>query len=60
MNTVQIKCDGFLCLTSSTHHDAIETISRVYPNGETHKVDMCKRCSNCAQGVWDNVTVTVI
>jgi hypothetical protein len=54
------KCDGFLCLTSATRHNAIENVSHVFPNGNTETVAMCERCSTCAQGVWQGVTITVI
>jgi hypothetical protein len=56
----KIKCNGFLCLSSATRHNAIENISRTYPSGEIQIIPMCERCSTCAQGVWENITVTVI
>lgn len=56
----KIKCNGFLCLSSATRHNAIENVSRVYPSGETHSTPMCERCSTCAQEVWENITITVI
>lgn len=55
-----IKCNGFLCLSSATRHNAIENISRVYPSGEIQIIPMCERCSTCAQEVWENLTITVI
>ena len=61
MNTMKItKCDGFLCLSSATRHNAIETVSRVLPSGNVQAIAMCERCSTCAQEVWENVTITVI
>jgi hypothetical protein len=56
----KIKCNGFLCLSSATRHNAIENVSRVLPSGVVQTTLMCERCSNCAQGVWENVTITVI
>ena len=53
------KCEGFLCLSSATRHNAIETVSRVLPSG-IQTIPMCERCSTCAQEVWENVTITVI
>ena len=61
MNVItKIKCNGFLCLSSATRHNAIENVSRVYPNGEIQNIPMCERCSTCAQDVWENITITVI
>ena len=61
MNVItNIKCNGFLCLSSATRHNAIENVSRVLPNGSVDIIPMCERCSTCAQDVWENVTVTVI
>ena len=54
------KCEGFLCLSSATRHNAIETVSRVLPSGNAQTIPMCERCSTCAQEVWENVTITVI
>jgi hypothetical protein len=30
------------------------------PSGIVQTTPMCERCSTCAQGVWENVTITVI
>ena len=61
MITVEkIKCNGFLCLSSATRHNAIENVSHIFPNGNSETVPMCERCSTCAQGVWQGVTITVI
>ena len=54
------KCDGFLCLSSATRHNAIETVSRTLPSGVVQTIPMCERCSTCAQEVWQGVTITVI
>lgn len=56
----KIKCNGFLCLSSATRHNAIENVSRVLPSGIVQTTPMCERCSTCAQEVWENVTITVI
>ena len=56
----KIKCNGFLCLSSTTRHNAIENISRVLRSGNIETTPMCERCSTCAQGVWEGVTITVI
>ena len=56
----KIKCNGFLCLSSATRHNAIENVSRVLPSGVVQTTPMCERCSTCAQGVWEEVTITVI
>lgn len=55
----KIKCQGFLCLTSSTRHNAIENVSRMLPSG-IQTTPMCERCSTCAQNVLENLTITVI
>jgi hypothetical protein len=55
----KIKCNGFLCLSSATRHNAIENVSRVLPSG-IQTTPMCERCSTCAQEVWEGVTITVI
>ena len=61
MITVEkIKCNGFLCLSSATRHNAIENVSRVLPSGIVQTTPMCERCSTCAQDVWQGVTITVI
>ena len=56
----KIKCNGFLCLTSATRHNAIENVSHIFPNGNSETVPMCERCSTCAQSVWEGVTINVI
>jgi hypothetical protein len=56
----KIKCNGFLCLSSATRHNAIENVSRVLSSGTVQTTPMCERCSTCAQEVWENVTITVI
>ena len=55
-----IKCNGFLCLSSATRHDAVENVSRILPSGKSQTTPMCERCSTCAQEVWEGLTVTVI
>jgi hypothetical protein len=56
----KIKCEHMLCLSSATRHNAVEKVTRVYPSGNTEIIPMCERCSTCAQGVWEDVTITVI
>ena len=60
ITVTKIKCNHMLCLSSATRHNAIENVSRVLPSGVVQTTPMCERCSTCAQGVWENVTITVI